>query len=831
MKRVLILRQPLYREALELLEALGEGSGFGAATIKHNLALVYAALGSYERSASLLEESLERSIAFLGEDHSEIATSKDNLGYVYFAIGNYEQAAKLHIQALEIYQKTIGEEHPDVAGCLNNLALAYQKMGRYAEALPLYQRAMDIDRKFFGRNSSRYAAAVHNLGFLHLDLGDYANAESYLREALDLRRTGLGDLHPEVRSSLAALGELCAATSREAEGLRLLKQCAEIDEHLLGEAFSSFHESQKMDYLSTLQSYFNIFLSLVVESAAILDFAVRDGFTFVLRRKGLSIDAMEIPKEVFLSVDRPELFPQLQALIQLRAKFYRDKIVGPEMESRWDYNERLKRDSETIESLESELTREIGDIALAQRLQAVTIPAVAEALPTDSVLIEFVYLEVFDFSTVGAGEESKMRPPHYLAFLLPAGAPESVQLLDLGEAEPIDALVKTFRMSITGGDRILGPSAGQQQDVTLASAATDQPEGTGDISRRLVRESTDQHPDGNSGEQLRALIFDPLIATLGDCKRPILAPDHTLTLLPFEILPMGDEKYLVDEYQFSYVNTGREVLRFGKAPVGHFFQSLVVADPDYDLGAEEADNIDTPTGFSTRELPGIVYRLPGTFEEGKQIANLLDAQLLIGEAALSKTLKSCQSPLILHIATHAYFETEYYSLSNIDIHPSHVYLKDIRDLPFGRFHWFWRRTERSPLLRSCLLLAGFNTWLRGGNPPVEAEQGIVTAADVLNMDLRNTELVVLSACETGVGEVVTHEGVFGLHRAFLLAGARTLVTSLWKVPDRKTQELMSNFYENLLAGLSCADALRKAQIALKLKNPNAYYWGCIYLSR
>jgi CHAT domain-containing protein len=129
------------------------------------------------------------------------------------------------------------------------------------------------------------------------------------------------------------------------------------------------------------------------------------------------------------------------------------------------------------------------------------------------------------------------------------------------------------------------------------------------------------------------------------------------------------------------------------------------------------------------------------------------------------------------------------------------------------------------MLRSGLALAGANTWLKNGDLPDDAEDGLLTAEDVTGLDLLATELVVLSACETGLGQVHVGEGVFGLRRAFVLAGAKTLVMSLWKVPDEQTRELMADSYSRLLAGRGRADALREAQLAMKQKYPNPFYWG------
>jgi CHAT domain-containing protein len=181
---------------------------------------------------------------------------------------------------------------------------------------------------------------------------------------------------------------------------------------------------------------------------------------------------------------------------------------------------------------------------------------------------------------------------------------------------------------------------------------------------------------------------------------------------------------------------------------------------------------------------------------------------------LEQPLKRLHSPWILHLATHGYF------LADQERDPEQAAWTASSDI--GRFSGL--RLE-NPLLRSGLALAGGNTWLRNGPLPPEAEDGLLTAEDVTGMDLLDTELVVLSACNTGLGVVRTGEGVFGLRRAFALAGARTLVVSLWKVPDEETHELMEDFYRRVLAGQGRAEALRAAQLALKAKYPEPFYWG------
>jgi len=195
---------------------------------------------------------------------------------------------------------------------------------------------------------------------------------------------------------------------------------------------------------------------------------------------------------------------------------------------------------------------------------------------------------------------------------------------------------------------------------------------------------------------------------------------------------------------------------------------------------------------------------------------LLGVQPLLDRSVLDAKLKTARSPQTLHLATHGFF---------LDDQP-HDPNQDQRALAvIGATDRLAGAKFENPLLRSGLLLAGFNTWRTGGEPPAEAEDGLLTAEDVTGLDLLDTELVVLSACDTGLGMVHAGEGVFGLRRAFVVAGAKTLVMSLWKVPDQQTQELMVDFYRRLLADTPRAQALREAQLELRKRHPHPFYWG------
>jgi CHAT domain-containing protein len=368
-------------------------------------------------------------------------------------------------------------------------------------------------------------------------------------------------------------------------------------------------------------------------------------------------------------------------------------------------------------------------------------------------------------------------------------------MIDLGKAEHIDEMIAAFRAAIAGGERTLRPS----EPLPAANI--------------------------NDGADLRRAVFDPLASALAGRNRLFLCPDGDLTRLPFETLPTGDGRRLIDDYQISYLGTGRDLLRFGIETVGQPASPLVIADPDFDLGiaAPVPAGETRPRGRQSRTLDrGALHfdPLPGTRGEGEHIAAHLGVQPWLQGNALKGRLKVSPSPRILHIATHGFFLED----QKRDAKHHHLGVGVAGTMvqsPFGRLS----QGMENPLLRSGLALAGANTWLQGKPLPAEAEDGILTAEDVSGLDLLGTELVVLSACETGLGAVHVGEGVFGLGRSFVLAGAKTLVMSLWKVPDQQTQELMEDFYRRILMDEPRADALRAAQLAMKEKYPEPLYWG------
>jgi CHAT domain-containing protein len=305
----------------------------------------------------------------------------------------------------------------------------------------------------------------------------------------------------------------------------------------------------------------------------------------------------------------------------------------------------------------------------------------------------------------------------------------------------------------------------------------------------------------------------PLRPLLGNADRLLLSPDGELNLIPFEALADEKNNYLIRRYSFTYLTSGRDLLRFqvkSQSRQG----PVVMADPDFDSSGV-ASAAGTRGGENRRsgDFATLKYgKLSGTKAEAEAIEEILpkNLKLLLGSAATETALKEVKAPSILHIATHGFF------LPAQELQVIGEFTGD----PFRKLERQMVSVE-NPLLRSGLALAGFNVRRSG------SEDGVLTALEVAGMNLWGTKLVVLSACETGIGEARNGDGVYGLRRALVIAGSQSQIMSLWKVGDDATKELMVEYYKRLKRGEGRHAALRNVQLAMlgSENRQHPYYWA------
>jgi CHAT domain-containing protein len=450
-------------------------------------------------------------------------------------------------------------------------------------------------------------------------------------------------------------------------------------------------------------------------------------------------------------------------------------------------------------------------------------------LTAGAALVELVRVQLLDFHLTG--RDTTSRPSHYLAFVLTSAPENHAHLVDLGDADKIDRQVYDLRASLVPGSgaRAIGALAAADGEATHAA----KPKGdAGDLFRKRSR-------------ALYRRIFAPLRAGIDSARMVYISPDGELNRVPFEALADEQGHYLIEGYSFAYLSSGAELVKSRFAPASG---TVVMASPDYDLGVRErkagAGTLVAASHAPTTSAPDPVpYRgmrscekrggrgwtaLPWTAKEASEVRHALEGspyapvQVYAGKQALEDVLKRLPAPRVLHLATHGYFFPDQESATADRVARLESAELDER---LARI----RGTE-NPLLRSGLVLAGANA----AGPESDAagvEDGWVTAEEIGLLNLRGTELVVLSACETGLGDMRLGEGVSGLRRAFRYAGARTLVMSLFPVDDRATQELMGRFYRNLRAGRGRLEALRGAQFEMMRRKESAspFYWASFVL--
>jgi CHAT domain-containing protein len=327
------------------------------------------------------------------------------------------------------------------------------------------------------------------------------------------------------------------------------------------------------------------------------------------------------------------------------------------------------------------------------------------------------------------------------------------------------------------------------------------------------------------------LAFRPLLPVVGDTRRLILSPDGQLSLVPFAALHDG-RQFLVDSFDFSYVTSGRDLLPRPKEIIPSD-SVVVLADPDFGslLSAPAVARVDTPGQaersapiehlFSTlrADLTGQFWvPLPGTRQEAETLQRLIPrAQIFLGSDATKERLMHLSTPGILHIATHGFF------LEDAPTSQDSRAVGNFGSLGSGAL----AQMPADPLLRSGIALAGAGASAPASSSASTAslDGALITALELMGLDLWGTELVVLSACDTGRGDIKLGQGVYGLRRALVVAGAETVVMSLWKVNDDSTRLLMEAYYQNLLAGQGRASALREAMRLLRLSQPHPHYWA------
>jgi CHAT domain-containing protein/tetratricopeptide (TPR) repeat protein len=774
--------EPLHRRSLQINEARLGKDHPSVANNLHSLANLYQRMGQYAQAEPLYQRSLQIFEARFGKDHPSVATSLMCLAYLYSNMEQYAQAEPLYQRCLQIYEARLGKDHPFLATGLNNLAILYNNMGKNAKAEPLYRRSLQIREATLGKDHPDVAQNLHNLAVLYRETGQYAQAEPLYQRSLQIWEAALGPDHPWVALSLENQALLYAALERWEEAGRFADRMRRVVRRHVARTLPILSENEQLTFLQeTDEHYFHCAQSVGLarrgDPAAV---ALSAGW--VLNGKAVALQALAERALLARDSSDPATARLARELSGVRQQLAALSLAASTPGQTGEQRKQVARLSEQ----EQELSRKLGQAAGRPTRQDpwIELHEVRKAVPADAVLVEISRFKQANFRARTAKEG--LQGPRYAAWVIPPAGKGEVRLIDLGEAGPIEQAVRSVRMAL--------------QEAPRRIRAEGEPD-----SEKALRGTL---------EALAKVLLEPLRPHIGSTKRWLLSPDAELWLVPWAALPLPDGRYAIEQHQLSYLISGRELVREKGAARAAPGRPVVLADPDYDLSPEKASAQTRkllrgqPAPEELRSavlglsLPRVV-RLPGTAAEAAAItpklASFAQANPVVhlDTEALEAVVKLVRRPKALVLCTHGFFLTD----PQVDASQKG---RERENRPVA--------AASNPLLRCGLLFAGCNR--RDQALPPGDDDGVLTGLEIVGTDLRGTELVVLSACETGLGRVHNGEGVAGLRQAFQLAGAQAVVATLWQVPDRETAQLMTHFFTHLADRQGKADALRQAQLAL-----------------
>ena len=768
----------LIERALEVQKKSSRPESANVGNLLCTLASIHSDVGDYDKALQFREQALRILEKTLGPDHPSTAHTMDNHGLTYSKMGNEKKALELSIRALAVIEKAYGHAHPSTAHILRNCAGSYLKNGDTLKARELYEQVLAIRKKAYGPDHPFTAETLTSLSNTFDQDGDHLHARDLQIRALKIYENALGSNHLETAEAMDDLAGNYATTGDYDKARELYEKALTVFEAVLGPQHSSTASTllqlasvlYMADQTALARSYAARAASALdrnLQSALLSDEETR----LTWQEKNLSVDLLAC-------LLRPEQIAQLSlrwkgvvmdSLLEDRAvakTFAKDKDTAKQLKdlqtlqnklSRVAFNQERTNESagiiEQISAIQRKMANRTHVFGRVRASADLTLDSILPALSGGVMFVDFI-----EFSDPKLSGDAKL---HYGVNLLTEdGNPIFIRIPDrAGIDNAIDAVHSSL----------------QKRDEKLLLASLSE------LSEKLWKPIANKIP--------------PSI------QRLIICPDGKLNFVSFAALLDQDEKFVCEKYLLNYVATARDS---SPAYSGLSNKAIAIfANPAFDTHAAEifSDRItmrsSEVSAFGKVKLPA----LPGTAAESESL-NKTAASLgwatntFVGKEASEKHIRSIHHVAILHLATHGFYLQSQAPIQEAS-RAIHLESTEASVMPIAK-----RDGTINPMRASGIALAGaqstFTSWKEGVTPDPEND-GILMAEEVAGLNLEGTWLVSLSACETGVGEARSGEGVFGLRRAFMMAGAQNLLMTLWPVNDSTTTDIMADFYEKCLA--------------------------------
>lgn len=738
------------------------------ARILNNLADVYTQLSLFQEGEACQLEALQIWENAFGKKDPLYATWLANLAHLYYLNSDYKKSEPLYLNAKSIQEEFTEKSTPDYLNTINNLAVLYQETDRFVEAELLLNEVKEARRQALGESHLQYGAALLNLGRLYTAMERFGEAGVFLEKSKNIIEASAGKNHLFYQHTLESQVQLLSAIGLGSTSWPTLKEYMDLRRHQLLYASQYLSGQQLGEYIQRFERDLGFFMyhgALCKPEGNQFAGAVFDNMLFY---KGLLLSKSDYLKH--LASTTPASAQQYGLFVASHRRLaneYSKPLAGrtgvEDMEMR-------------VNRLEKELTRTVAGFGDA--IRQVDWQEVQATLQPDEAAIEFVHYRFQNPKT----SDSVL----YVALVLRPGD-KNPHWIRLFEENQLRVMLGKFP-----------PDKEDLINKTYGSNA------------------------------LYDLMWKPIEKWLGGAKRIYYSPSGLLHLLSLEaVVPYESGLSL------HRIGSARQLVVGKQAPVSVGRDAVVYGGIRYEMDSISIEKANREGGYESPAPPAYYDRaMNGNLVNGVNPWNFLDwteieanivgdmlteagiqVMLRQGYSATEESVyalgKSTDPPKVLHFSTHGFSFPDPVSLGKG---------RGSNELVF--------KTSKHPMMRSGLILAGANKAWMGDRPLQGMEDGILTAYEVSQLNLQGTELVVLSACETGLGKIEGNEGIYGLQRAFKMAGAKYLLMSLWQVPDYQTQELMDAFYTQWLKyKKSIPEAFHSAQMHVRAARPEPFYWA------
>jgi CHAT domain-containing protein/Tfp pilus assembly protein PilF len=762
-------------------QTLGEKSIAYASSV-NNRAVLYQETARYNEAEADFAKASDLTKTIIGENSQEHAIVLNNQAILLAKIGRLDDAIANLNKAIAILDSQHKKNIRNQVGFQSNLALLYQQTGKLTEAENIYLKL----EKVLGNSNPYYAGVLNSLGLLYIQMNKPEQVEDLLKKSATVYKTRFGEQNPNYAKVTNDLGNFYRRQGRFDEAETALQSALSIRENVLGMSHPDYVSSQ--------------------EDIGILYWKKGDfekAYPFFTRAMGKSLDFVnkyfppmsEAEKSKYWDI----LFPRFQ-------RFYNYAIDAnakkPEL-SRDLYDYQIATKALLLSS-----TNKIKNAILNSKDEAL-IKDYTSWLDQKETLARLYAYSKEDLNQQHVNLDSMERAANAMEKSLSQRSKDFSQgyssekisykqigsLLTDQEAAVEIIRVRTFDKDFTNDARYVVLSLTKNSETPKLAVLDNgnqlETRYAKFYKNAITQKSADEYSYNQFWERL-----DPLVAGK---KTLYISPDGVYNQINVSTLKGKDGNFVLTRFDVVIVGNTKDLMTYkNRKTTTQKKVAFLLGFPDYG-------------GDAVAALPGTKVELDGLNKilkgAGYQVTEYMQHE------ASEKNLKAVKGPGLMHIATHGYF------LADADVQGG------------GAIGVSAENAKNNPLLRSGLLLAGASGTMTGQTMPnLESnDNGVLTAYEAMNLNLEGTDLIILSACETGLGDVKAGEGVYGLQRAFQVAGASALIMSLWKVDDAATQQLMTSFYSNFVKGGDKLKAFKQAQLQLMTKYKEPYYWGAFVM--